>query len=292
MKRLNYRWILLSLICCFLCSFAASANSAPAAKQFVPDKRFATINDLAEFMTNGLRETNTIDEMMKRHEEQSQAIKSYWTFNHKGSKQAKMTETVLKDLNKLADRLSEGSTIDMVQSGCIEAAISNYRMAKDYSMRSQSNPLYTDEMQDWLALESELNNFGSDLAYLNNWGGSLARIISSGFVMTTANDRQRSYGQLRRGGQFDNSQVQLQDALSRFNQAASMTFEPDEYMMEESGYEATIADMQQCGKRLQELFDKWLDSHLKLCKSEGIPESHTAAFVQSLTDNILGMTEH
>ncbi len=238
-------------------------------------------------MTENLCGVFTPGEIVERYEQASAAVKAYSSskYRNRGSEQR-----ALKDLKAYAERLSEGSTIDMVQSSVIDAACSRYLMAKEYKKLSQDNPLYTEEMNDWFALEKELDNYGGSLAYIMNWGGSLARVINGGFAMTTADERQKSYSQLHRGGAFAASQITLDEACASFRLAVGSPIEPDEYLMDDPGYTGMITEMQQSGERLQELFDKWLASHCALCESEGVPESHTAAFVQSLTDNILRLT--
>ena len=289
MKQYIYFWLCLVLcnIPITACGNISQQTVKPAtSKQFVPDQRFASIDTLAEFMIEGLWESTTPEKLLARFKEESLAIKSYWLLNHKGSHADNMTDVVISDLGKLAESLSEGSTFDMVESGEIEAVVSRYLMAKDYSERYQDNPLYIDEMRDWLALESELNDYGASWAYLQNWGGSLSRLIASGFTSMNAACRQKSYCQLHRGGQFTKCQTSLNEVCAKFRQSASLIPSQDEYLMEEQGYEQMISQTIQSGEKVLSLFNKWLASNQKLCKSEGIPESHTAAFVEDLVNNI------
>ena len=301
MKQIIFRKIFLALAICIIPISAcgsktqqpanteaamATATAAAPASKFVPDKRFANIDTLADFMMTGLWETTTPEELLKRFKEQSLAIKSYWSLSRKRTNKEDMTNTVISDLGKLAESLSDGSTFDMVQSGEIEAAISRYLMAKDYNERYQDNSLYIEEMRNWLALEKELNDYGASWAYVQNWGGSLAHLIASGFTSTTATCRQKSYSQLRRGGQVTKCKTSLNEACANFREATSLVPTQDEDLMREPEYKQMVSNTLQSGKKVLSLFNKWLESNRKLCKSEGIPESHTAELVEGLVNNL------
>lgn len=275
----------------------ATANApAPAtAAVFEPDVRFASIDSLADFIMEEFS-AKTVDEFVNRYEQQTVAVKSYGLLNHKGEDNSRLDETVCSDLQALADSLSGGSTMDMVMCGRIERAISHYLIAKDYCEKYSGNPLYQAEMRDWLALEDELGNFYVNLAYLANWGGSIAHVTSSGSLAYMAEVRQKDYCQLKKGGQFANSELlTIAEARADFIQELADAKSLDDAMADElydgEGYRETLKDMRGHADRVAVLLDTWLDSRAKLCAAQGIPDDHTAHFIAVLGTRIMELIE-
>ena len=293
-----------ALMLCLLATFLscngtnkATANApAPAtAAVFEPDVRFASIDSLADFIMEEFS-AKTVDEFVNRYEQQTVAVKSYGLLNHKGEDNSRLDETVCSDLQVLADSLSGGSTMDMVMCGRIERAISHYLIAKDYCEKYSGNPLYQAEMRDWLALEDELGNFYVNLAYLANWGGSIAHVTSSGSLAYMAEVRQKDYCQLKKGGQFANSELlTIAEARADFIQELADAKSLDDAMADElydgEGYRETLKEMCGHADRVAVLLDTWLDSRAKLCAAQGIPDDHTAHFIAVLGTRIMELIE-
>ena len=273
-----------------------AVNDTPAletAEQFEPDGRFATIDSLVAFLTENPTD-ETLDGFVKSFENQAAAIKSYWYLNHKGEDESRLDETVCGDLKTLTDSLSGGSTFDMMQSNLIDGAVSHYLTAKDYCGQYSENPLYQDEMRDWLNLEKELSGFYINLASLANWGGSIVNITSSGALAYLAQNRQEDYCQLKKGGKFaDSESMTISEARADFIQelddAKSLEVIDDIPNVDE--FKNTLNDMKQHADKVVVLLDKWLESRAKLCEAEGIPESHTAHFIAKLGRRIMELIE-
>lgn len=274
---------------------AASAQEPTSADAFEPDMRFASIDSLADFMMEEFS-AKTVDEFVDRYEQQAAAIKSYGLLNHKGEDTNRLDEAVCSDLQALADSLSGGSTFDMVMCSRIERAVFHYLTAKDYCEKYSGNPLYQAEMRDWLALEDELGNFYVNLAYLANWGGSIAHVTSSGSLAYMAEMRQKDFCQFKKGGQFANSELlTIAEARADFIQELADAKSLDDAMADElydgEGYRETLKEMCEHADRVATLLDKWLDSRAKLCAAEGIPDDHTAHFIAVLGIRIMELIE-
>ena len=274
---------------------AANAQEATTADAFEPDMRFASLDSLVDYMMEEFS-AKTVDEFVNRYEQQAAAIKSYGLLNHKGEDADHWDEVVFRDLQALADSLSGGSTFDMVMSGRIERGMSHYLIAKDYCEQYSENPLYQAEMRDWLALEDELGSFYVNLAYLANWGGTIAHVTSSGSLAYMAEERQKDYCQLKKDGHFANSEsLTIAEARADFIQeladAKSLDSAMDDEMYDGEGYRETLKEMCEHADRVTVLLDKWLASRAQLCKAEGVPDNHTAHLIAALGTRIMELIE-
>ena len=274
---------------------AANAQEATTADAFEPDMRFASIDSLVDYMMEEFS-SKTVDEFVNRYKQQAVAVKSYGLLNHKGEDTNHRDEVVFRDLQALADSLSGGSTFDMVMSCRIERGMSHYLSAKDYCEKYSENPLYQAEMRDWLALEDELGSFYVNLAYLANWGGTIAHVTSSGSLAYMAEERQKDYCQLKKDGHFANSEsLTIAEARADFIQeladAKSLDSAMDEEMYDGEGYRETLKEMCEHADRVTVLLDKWLASRAQLCKAEGVPDNHTAHLIAVLGTRIMELIE-
>ncbi len=257
--------------------------------------RFASIDSLVDYMMEEFS-AKTVDEFVNRYKQKAVAVKSYGLLNYKGEDTNHWDEVVFRDLQALADSLSGGSTFDMVMSGRIERGMSHYLIAKDYCEQYSRNPLYQAEMRDWLALEDELGNFYVNLAYLANWGGTIAHVTSSGSLAYMAEERQKDYCQLKKDGHFANSEsLTIAEARADFIQeladAKSLDSSMDEEMYDGEGYRETLKEMCEHADRVTVLLDKWLESRAQLCKAEGVPDTHTAHLIAVLGTRIMELIE-
>ena len=274
---------------------AANAQEATTADAFEPDMRFASIDSLVDYMMEEFS-AKTVDEFVNRYKQKAVAVKSYGLLNYKGEDTNHWDEVVFRDLQALADSLSGGSTFDMVMSGRIERGMSHYLIAKDYCEQYSENPLYQAEMRDWLALEDELGSFYVNLAYLANWGGTIAHVTSSGSLAYMAEERQKDYCQLKKDGHFANSEsLTIAEARADFIQeladAKSLDSAMDEEMYDGEGYRETLKEMCEHADRVTVLLDKWLASRAQLCKAEGVPDNHTAHLIAALGTRIMELIE-
>ena len=273
----------------------ANTQEATTADAFEPDMRFASIDSLVDYMMEEFS-AKTVDEFVNRYEQQAVAVKSYGLLNHKGEDTNRWDEVVFRDLQALADSLSGGSTFDMVMSCRIERGMSHYLIAKDYCEQYSENPLYQAEMRDWLALEDELGSFYINLAYLANWGGTIAHVTSSGSLAYMAEERQKDYCQLKKDGHFANSEsLTIAEARADFIQeladAKSLDSAMDDEMYDGEGYRETLKEMCEHADRVTILLDKWLASRAQLCKAEGVPDNHTAHLIAVLGTRIMELIE-
>ena len=273
----------------------ANTQEATTADAFEPDMRFASIDSLVDYMMEEFS-AKTVDEFVNRYKQKAVAVKSYGLLNYKGEDTNHWDEVVFRDLQALADSLSGGSTFDMVMSGRIERGMSHYLIAKDYCEQYSENPLYQAEMRDWLALEDELGSFYVNLAYLANWGGTIAHVTSSGSLAYMAEERQKDYCQLKKDGHFANSEsLTIAEARADFIQeladAKSLDSAMDEEMYDGEGYRETLKEMCEHADRVTVLLDKWLASRAQLCKAEGVPDNHTAHLIAVLGTRIMELIE-
>ena len=257
--------------------------------------RFASLDSLVDYMMEEFS-AKTVDEFVNRYKQKAVAVKSYGLLNYKGEDTDHWDEVVFRDLQALADSLSGGSTFDMVMSGRIERGMSHYLIAKDYCEQYSENPLYQAEMRDWLALEDELGSFYVNLAYLANWGGTIAHVTSSGSLAYMAEERQKDYCQLKKDGHFANSEsLTIAEARADFIQeladAKSLDSAMDEEMYDGEGYRETLKEMCEHADRVTVLLDKWLASRAQLCKAEGVPDNHTAHLIAVLGTRIMELIE-
>lgn len=293
-----------SLLFCLL-GISMSCNSrnvmvreTPTSTPSEADERFASMDSLVDFMMDE-PSAKTVDEFVNHYEQQAVAVKSYGLLNHKGEDTNRLDEVVFRDLQALADSLSGGSTVDMVMCARIKRAVSHYLTAKDYCGGYSSNtnyPLYQAEMRDWLALEDELGNFYVNLAYLANWGGTIAHVTSSGSLTYMAKVRQKDYCQLKKDGQFANSEsLTIAEARADFIQELADAKSLDDSMVDEwydgEGYRETLKEMCGHADRVAVLLDTWLDSRAKLCAAEGIPDDYTAHLIAVLGARIMELIE-
>lgn len=272
---------------------ASEATAMVQAESFEPDARFASIDTLAEFMIQKIKDQGTPENYIAIFDARSNAVASYWALNHKDKDQSQMSETVMKELEALANKLSEGSTLDMMQSGELSCAISQYLTAQDYCKLYRENPLYEAEMRDWLLLEDELDDFFTDLSYLSYWGGSITNVIYGGSMSNLANMRHADYCQLKKDGKYSgNGTMTIAEAranlIEEFNAAKSLE---DDAIEDVEGYRKMLKDMRERADKAVALLDKWLESRAKLCEAENIPESHSAFLIGELARSIQQLME-
>ena len=243
-------------------------------------------------MLNDLSGIDDLGKYTEMYERQSAAIKSYWIGSHQGEDQARMEETVFNEFKSLADSLGGGSTVDMMQSGEIMCAMYRYLTASEYCGKYQDNPLYQEEMRDWLLLENGLNEFYSNLAQVAYWRGSIVNVIISGTMGTLADARHADYLQLYKGGKFAESSMPITEARTNLIQeiadARSVEVEDDG----DEDFKQVLNALNKSGDRVVELLDKWLVSRNKLCESLGVPESHTASLIDLFSRRIQEIIEN
>ena len=294
--------LLCTILLCALTAFPSCGNKnkvvagapAVASKPFKPDMRFESIDSLVDCMIDGMY-NETPDEFVQHYENRAAAIKSYWYLNHKGEDNSQMDETVCRDLEALADSLSGGSTYDMVLCGSIERAISRYLTAMEYCLNYKGNTLYQNEMRDWLLLEKELGSFYGELAYLANWGGSIARVIASGTLADLSKARQEDFSELYIDGYFSSSDMTIAEARANLIQELADAKSLDDEMADElydgEAFREMLKEMRADADKVVVLLDRWLASRAKLCEAQGIPESHTAHFIAKLGQRIMELIE-
>jgi hypothetical protein len=287
--------ILLVALCCTIslpsCANSSKQESSDSVEQ--QDAGTAISRDsLVTLMLNDLRGIDDIGKYTETFERQSAAIKSYWIGSHQGEDQAQMAETVFNEFKSLADSLGGGSTVDMMQSGEIMCAMYRYLTASEYCGKYQDNPLYQEEMRDWLLLENGLNEFYSNLAQVAYWRGSIVNVIISGTMSSLADARHADYLQLYKGGKFAESSMPITEARTNLVQeitdARSVEVETDA----DEDFKHVLTALNESGDRVVELLDKWLVSRNKLCESLGVLESHTASLIDLFSRRIQEIIEN
>ena len=280
------------MLCAVVClpSCGNKANSSDDSG-FEPDPAFAVIDSLADFLIADQQQPATPEEFAKHVEAQSLAMKSYWRLNHKSEDAAQATETACQDLSALADSLEGGSTMDMVRCGQIRSAIDQYFTAKEYSEKYSDNKLYQDEMQQWLALEKQLQEFYGDLAQVANWGGTIVQVNTSSAFAGLAHDRLADYAQLHKEGAFAGSELSMAEARTELIQEMEDAKSVDDAMVDDPEFKKTVQDLRACADRVVALLDNWLTARSELSRSEGIPEAHTAHLLEKMANRILTMIE-
>ena len=295
-RMIIFSTILLVALCCTISLPSCATNSG---KQESPDpveqqdaETAISRDSLETLMLNDLRGIDDLGKYTEMYERQSAAIKSYWMGSHQGEDQAQMAETVFNEFKSLADSLGDGSTVDMMQSGEIMCAMYRYLTASEYCGKYQDNPLYQEEMRDWLKLEKGLNEFYSNLAQVAYWQGSIVNVIISGTMGTLADARHTDYLQLYKGGKFAESSMPINEArtnlIQEITDARSVEVEADA----DEGFKQVLTALNESGDRVVELLDKWLVSRNKLCESLGVPESHTASLIDLFSRRIQEIIEN
>ena len=278
--------------CCNTNAAIAGRPTAIVNQQMEPETKFASLDSLADFMIQDIFDNGTLEQLASRYEAQSAAIASYWTLNNKGGARDQMANIVFEDLTALADSLSCFSTMDMVKSGQLSCAMEHYLTAQDYCRHYSKNPLYQDEMRDWLQLEDTLRVFYGELGYLANWGGSIARIVASGSMAFLAEARHDDYSQLRKGGHFAHSELpSIAEALTTLAEELLAAKSLEDDLNDDDDYRKMLKDMRGHADMVVLLLDKWLASRTRLCEAEGIPEAHTAHLITLLSERITDIIE-
>ena len=294
-RMIIFSTILLVALCCTIslpsCANSSKQESSDSVEQ--QDAGTAISRDsLVTLMLNDLRGIDDLGKYTEMYERQSAAIMSYWMGSHQGEDQGQIAETVFNEFKSLADSLGGGSTVDMMQSGEIMCAMYRYLTASEYCGKYQDNPLYQEEMRDWLLLENGLNEFYSNLAQVAYWRGSIVNVIISGTMGTLADARHADYLQLYKGGKFAESSMPITEARTNLVQeiadARSVEVETDA----DEDFKHVVTALNESGDRVVELLDKWLVSRNKLCESLGVPESHTASLIDLFSRRIQEIIEN
>ena len=295
-NRLFYISVFSVMMLCLAASFSACGNktsSAQADEQVATDSKFANLDAVADFMTQDLTDNSTPEMLEVNYKSLTDAITSYWTLNHKGEDQSQMTEVVFNELKAKADKLGEGSTLEMMESGSISSAMSRYFTAKEYCEKYKDNPLYQAEMGDWLKLEQKLNDFYGGVIQLANWDGSIVKVLAAAKQAAVAECRQQDYSQLHKDGKFAECGMSTSAArtnlIEEMNDAKSLDEGADVSNPEE--YKRVYNEMCQSADEIVKLMDQWLASRAKLCEAEGIPENHTAALIEQLSQLLMECIE-
>ena len=263
------------------------ARQAVSAEYGVSIEQVASIDSLAMYLIEQLWVDKTVENWVKAYETQSIGMLAHWEANHNPRAPQPVRDTIFNrvtdELNKFADRMSAGSTWDMVISCDVGRSIANFYTAKLYCEQYKDDELYQNEMRDWLALDDVISEFIGKLCYLDSWGGSIARINAASAYLTIDIGRQKDYEQLHKGGEPFPSEMSISEARSQLiNAMANLQRFKDEADDELPG----IEEYNQMLDRVYELkdlivprLDAWLDSRAKLSKAQGIPESNTANMV-------------
>lgn len=299
MKKSFIGTIVLTGMLCVLAVFTSCGNKnkenievpAPTSEQFEPDAKFASIDTLVDVMTKVLSD-HSLDELVAHFDTQEAAMKSYWYMNHKGGDESRIDEDVCGDLKALADSLSGGSTVDMMQSAEITCAIARYLTAKEYCGEHIKNTLYQVEMHDWLLLEEELQHFYIDLAQLANWGGTISKVTASGALSFLAQARQDDYNKLKKGSSYANEQdMTTTEARTNLLQELEDAKSLEDDMGAGDDFKKVLEDMRLRADKVVELLDKWLASRVQLCEAENIPTKHTAQLISKLGQRVMELIE-
>ena len=280
---------LCALVCLPSCNPQANTSGEETAADetaFVPDSAFASIDSLATFLIEEIP-----DELDARYESQTSAIRSYWHFNHNGENEEQMAETVCGELKAMADKLAEGSTVDMERSGEIRCAVDRYLTDKEYCEKYDKNELYLEEMHQWLILKEQLHAFYVDLAQLANWGGTITRVNASNAMAGLAHDRLEDYSQLHKDGTFANSEMSIADARTELIQEMEDAKSLEEDAVDDPQFKETLKDLRERADSIVPLLDEWLTARGELSKTEGIPDAHTAHLIELLARRIMEMIE-
>lgn len=251
-----------------------------------------SMDSLESLMLNDLNGIDGLDKYAGMYERQTAAMMSYWSQIHKDVDPSQMVNTVFGELQARADSLSGGSTMDMVESGELRCAMSRYQSANEYFGKYSDNPLYQEEMRDWLQLEKGLNDFYSNLAQVAYWRGSIVNVIISGAMADVATSRMDDYSQLFKDGKFAECPMSVSEArtnlIEEINGARSVESENEG----DEEFAKAVKALNESGDKVVVLLDKWLASRNKLCESLGIPESHTSALIEHFTSQIQRIIEN
>ena len=274
---------------CLSCSQSTSENNGQAGQDA---GMVVSMDSLVSLMLNDLNGIEDLNNYAEMFERQTTAMTSYWNQNNKEVDPSQMVNTVFGELQMRADSLSGGSTMDMVESGELRCAMSRYQTANDYFGKYRDNPLYQEEMRDWLQLEKGLNDFYSNLAQVAYWRGSIVNVIISGAMADVATSRMDDYSQLFKDGKFAECPMSVSEArtnlIEEINGARSVESENEG----DEEFAKTVKALNESGDKVVALLDKWLASRNKLCESLGIPESHTSALIEHFTSQIQRIIEN
>ena len=274
---------------CLSCSQSTSENNGQAEQDA---GMVVSMDSLKSLMLNDLNGIDDLEKYAGMYERQTTAMTSYWNQIHKDMDPSQMVNTVFGELQARADSLSGGSTMDMVESGELRCAMSRYQSANEYFGKYSDNPLYQEEMRDWLQLEKGLNDFYSNLAQVAYWRGSIVNVIISGAMADVATSRMDDYSQLFKDGKFAECPMSVSEArtnlIEEINGARSVESENEG----DEEFAKTVKALNESGDKVVALLDKWLASRNKLCESLGIPESHTSALIEHFTSQIQRIIEN
>ena len=274
---------------CLSCSQSTSENNGQAEQDA---GIVVSMDSLESLMLNDLNGIDDLEKYAGMYERQTTAMTSYWNQNNKEVDPSQMVNTVFGELQARADSLSGGSTMDMVESGELRCAMSRYQSANEYFGKYSDNPLYQEEMRDWLQLEKGLNDFYSNLAQVAYWRGSIVTVLISGAMADVATSRMDDYSQLVKDGKFAECPMSVSEArtnlIEEINGARSVESENEG----DEEFAKTVKALNESGDKVVVLLDKWLASRNKLCESLGIPESHTSALMEHFTSQIQRIIEN
>lgn len=294
-RMIIFSTILLVALCCTI-SMPSCANSSKQESSDSVEKQDAgtaiSRDSLVTLMLNDLGGIDDLGKYTEMYERQSAAIKSYWIGSHQGEDQARMDQTVFNEFKSLADSLGGGSTVDMMESGEIMCAMYRYLTASEYCGKYRDNPLYQEEMRDWLQLENGLNEFYSNLAQVAYWRGSIVNVIISGTMGRLADARHADYLQLYKEGKFAESSMPISEARTNLIQEIADARSVEVEDAADEDFKQVLTALNESGDRVVELLDKWLVSRNKLCESLGVPESHTASLIDLFSRRIQEIIEN
>ena len=294
-RMIIFSTILLVALCCTI-SMPSCANSSKQESSDSVEKQDAgtaiSRDSLVTLMLNDLGGIDDLGKYTEMYERQSAAIKSYWIGSHQGEDQARMDQTVFNEFKSLADSLGGGSTVDMMESGEIMCAMYRYLTASEYCGKYRDNPLYQEEMRDWLQLENGLNEFYSNLAQVAYWRGSIVNVIISGTMGRLADARHADYLQLYKEGKFAESSMPISEARTNLIHEIADARSVEVEDAADEDFKQVLTALNESGDRVVELLDKWLVSRNKLCESLGVPESHTASLIDLFSRRIQEIIEN
>ena len=206
-------------------------------------------------------------------------------------------------LNRHADKISGGSTMEMVESGYIRGTISHYQMLGKFR-KMHENPLLTDavdkEMLTWLELEEQLQQYIYGQQYAVSWGGTIINSIMAFSSSQLESDRHDDITRLASltpvatekdiPAGFDNLAKFLTNSI-KDNMPA---FDSDALEYDAEAYRSNYAEMEATVEHLPQYVNAWIEARKQLASHYGNPADvyrATDSFVKEICKTVIESQE-
>lgn len=274
MKRLVNTFTVLLLL--FSGCMSTSAQDNLKTKYVPTPKDMEVLSEkLIELESNELSTINDIKDYVKQVE--NLAVE-YYHGNIASMDKKDVTAKALRDVKNYAEKLSNGSTRDMMECGILNTVIYHYNAGLNSKKLCGQIDLpvvdaVTGEIQAWQKLENTLSDYYAYCGFMESQGGSMANLVATGSAWKLAEARYNDTNLLLRAGfgrgfrgsyMFDTIKKNANETVEYLTSKAKDLLDCEDDFKASPYYKEVSKGMTEACKNLKTDMEAWINSRTRL----------------------------